>query len=108
VFSQLIDSATYLIPSFKTLTPLFEVALDKKKFFTYHLGTDSPIGYGWEFKYFLTTTWAIRDGTPPVPLKDRHHQVRRNGKDKPCKAVQQAARYLRIPKYQPIHHLGFN
>jgi hypothetical protein len=38
---------------FKTLTPLFEVALDKKKFFTYHLGTDSPIGFGWEFKYFF-------------------------------------------------------
>ncbi|OOQ58931.1 hypothetical protein BC343_08845 [Mucilaginibacter pedocola] len=38
---------------FKTLTPLFEVALDKKKFFTYRLGTDSPIGYGWEFRYFF-------------------------------------------------------
>ncbi|WP_426584236.1 DUF4959 domain-containing protein [Mucilaginibacter sp. R-33] len=38
---------------FKTLTPLFEVALDKKKFFTYHLPTDSPIGYGWDFKYFF-------------------------------------------------------
>jgi hypothetical protein len=38
---------------FKTLTPLFEVALDKKKFSTYHLATDSPIGYGWEFRYFF-------------------------------------------------------
>jgi hypothetical protein len=38
---------------FKTLTPLFEVALDKKKFSTFHLPTDSPIGYGWEFRYFF-------------------------------------------------------
>jgi len=37
----------------KELTPLFETQLDKTKFFTYHLGTDSPIGYGWEFKYFF-------------------------------------------------------
>jgi hypothetical protein len=38
---------------FTTLTPLYEIALDKTKFFTYHLASDSPIGYGWEFKYFF-------------------------------------------------------
>ena len=38
---------------FKTITPLFETLLDKGKFFTYHLASDSPIGYGWEFKYFF-------------------------------------------------------
>ncbi|AYL99265.1 DUF4959 domain-containing protein [Mucilaginibacter celer] len=38
---------------FKTLTPLFETLLDKSKFYTYHLPSDSPIGYGWEFKYFF-------------------------------------------------------
>jgi len=38
---------------FKTLTPLFETLLDKSKFYTYHLATDSPIGYGWEFRYFF-------------------------------------------------------
>ncbi|SDE47182.1 protein of unknown function [Mucilaginibacter pineti] len=38
---------------FTTLTPLFAIELDKTKFATYHLGTDSPIGYGWEFRYFF-------------------------------------------------------
>ncbi|MGX5688008.1 DUF4959 domain-containing protein [Arcticibacter tournemirensis] len=36
-----------------TLTPLFETLLDKSKFYTYRLGSDSPIGYGWEFRYFF-------------------------------------------------------
>jgi hypothetical protein len=35
---------------FKTLTPLFETLLDKSKFYTYHLASDSPIGFGWVFK----------------------------------------------------------
>jgi len=38
---------------YKTLTPLFETLLDKSKFYTYHLTSDSPIGYGWEFRYFF-------------------------------------------------------
>jgi hypothetical protein len=38
---------------YKTLTPLFETLLDKSKFYTYHLDSDSPIGYGWEFKYLF-------------------------------------------------------
>ncbi|TCC92362.1 DUF4959 domain-containing protein [Pedobacter frigiditerrae] len=38
---------------FKTVTPLFETLLDKSKFFTYHLSSDAPIGYGWEFRYFF-------------------------------------------------------
>lgn len=38
---------------YKTLTPLFETLLDKSKFYTYHLASDSPIGYGWEFRYFF-------------------------------------------------------
>ena len=33
------------------VTPLFETQLDKSKFFTYHLNSDSPIGYGWELPY---------------------------------------------------------
>jgi hypothetical protein len=35
----------------RTLTPLFETQLDKTKFFTYKLNTDSPIGYGWDLPY---------------------------------------------------------
>ncbi len=35
----------------QTLTPLFETLLDKSKFFTYRLNSDSPIGYGWELPY---------------------------------------------------------
>ena len=35
----------------KTITPLFETLLDKSKFFTYRLTSDSPIGYGWELSY---------------------------------------------------------
>jgi hypothetical protein len=35
----------------QTLTPLFEIKLDKSKFFTYKLSSDSPIGYGWELPY---------------------------------------------------------
>ncbi|MEO3403910.1 DUF4959 domain-containing protein [Mucilaginibacter sp. CAU 1740] len=38
---------------FKTLTPLYETMLDKSKFSVYHLASDSPIGYGWELKYFF-------------------------------------------------------
>lgn len=34
---------------FKTITPLFEVLLDKSKFFTYPLATDATIGFGWKF-----------------------------------------------------------
>jgi hypothetical protein len=36
-----------------TLTPLYETALDKSKFFVYHLASDATIGFGWEFKYFF-------------------------------------------------------
>lgn len=32
------------------LTPFFETLLDKKKFFTYKLPTDAPIGWGWEVR----------------------------------------------------------
>ncbi|HTD93419.1 MAG TPA: DUF4959 domain-containing protein, partial [Chitinophagaceae bacterium] len=35
----------------QTVTPLFETQFDKSKFFTYHLNSDSPIGYGWELPY---------------------------------------------------------
>ncbi|MCW3108285.1 MAG: hypothetical protein JWQ09_2791, partial [Segetibacter sp.] len=35
----------------QTITPLFETLLDKSKFFTYKLNSDSPIGYGWELPY---------------------------------------------------------
>ncbi|HKO82571.1 MAG TPA: DUF5000 domain-containing lipoprotein [Chitinophagaceae bacterium] len=35
----------------QTITPLFETLLDKSKFFTYRLNSDSPIGYGWELSY---------------------------------------------------------
>lgn len=38
---------------FKTLTPLFETLLDKSKFSVYHLPSDSPIGFQWEFRYFF-------------------------------------------------------
>jgi hypothetical protein len=38
---------------FKTLTPLFETLLDKSKFYTYHLGSDSPIGYSWETRFLF-------------------------------------------------------
>ncbi|SEM30470.1 protein of unknown function [bacterium A37T11] len=36
-----------------TLIPLFETLLDKSKFYVYHLASDAPIGYGWEFKNFF-------------------------------------------------------
>jgi len=32
------------------LTPFFETLLDKKKFFTYKLPSDAPIGWGWEVR----------------------------------------------------------
>jgi hypothetical protein len=35
----------------QTITPLFETQLNKSLFFTYHLTSDSPIGYGWELPY---------------------------------------------------------
>ncbi|HTJ48628.1 MAG TPA: DUF5000 domain-containing lipoprotein [Cyclobacteriaceae bacterium] len=35
----------------QTLTPLFEELLDKSKFFTYNLPSDSKIGYGWNLPY---------------------------------------------------------
>ncbi|WP_256013678.1 DUF4959 domain-containing protein [Desertivirga xinjiangensis] len=38
---------------YTTLTPFFETLLDKSKFYTYKLPSDSPIGYGWEFRYFF-------------------------------------------------------
>lgn len=38
---------------YATLTPLYETLLDKSKFYTYHLASDSPIGYGWDFRYFF-------------------------------------------------------
>lgn len=38
---------------FKTLTPLFETALDYTKYYEYKLPSDAPIGYGWELRYFF-------------------------------------------------------
>ena len=38
---------------FKTVTPLLEVLLDKKKFYEYKLPGDTKIGYGWELRYFF-------------------------------------------------------
>jgi hypothetical protein len=35
----------------QVITPLFETQLSKSQFFTYHLNSDSPIGYGWELPY---------------------------------------------------------
>ena len=35
----------------QTITPLFETKLDKTRFFTYNLASDSPIGYGWVLPY---------------------------------------------------------
>ena len=35
----------------QTIIPLFETLLNKSLFFTYHLNSDSPIGYGWELPY---------------------------------------------------------
>ena len=32
---------------FKTISPLYEIALDKSKFFVYNLPSDAKIGYGW-------------------------------------------------------------
>ena len=47
---------------FTTLTPLFEVLLDKSKFYTYRLNSDSQIGYGWEVLYL----WDNKtDGSSP-------------------------------------------
>ncbi len=56
-----------------TLTPLFETLLDKSKFFVYHLGSDAPIGYSWELRYFFdgslnepgwhTTSAPVTQGT---------------------------------------------
>jgi len=48
--------------SFVTITPLFEVLLDKKKFYTYRLPSDSQVGYGWEVLYL----WDNKtDGNSP-------------------------------------------
>lgn len=70
---------------FKTLTPLFETQLDKTKFFTYHLNSDSPIGYGWEFKYFFdgslegngwhTTSNPLKIGTFGITTLSRISRV---------------------------------
>lgn len=38
---------------FKTLTPLFETALDYTKYYEYKLPSDAPIGYGWELHYLF-------------------------------------------------------
>jgi hypothetical protein len=35
----------------QNLTPIFEMLLDKSKFFKYQLATDNKIGYGWELQY---------------------------------------------------------
>ena len=48
--------------TFVTLTPLFEVLLDKKKFYTYRLNSDAVVGYGWEVLYL----WDNKtDGNSP-------------------------------------------
>ncbi len=47
---------------FKTLTPLFETALDYTKYYEYKLPSDAPIGYGWELRYFSTVKSPTRDG----------------------------------------------
>lgn len=57
---------------FVTLTPLREVLLDKSKMYTYHLASDSQIGYGWEFRYFFDGNvgdpgWhTLPGGNPPI------------------------------------------
>jgi hypothetical protein len=44
----------------QTITPLFEMKLNKSLFFTYNLNSDSPIGYGW----VLPNMWDERtDGS---------------------------------------------
>jgi hypothetical protein len=37
--------------TYQTVTPLFETLLDRNKFFTYKMNSDSPIGYGWDLPY---------------------------------------------------------
>lgn len=39
--------------TFVALTPLYEQLLDKARFYTYRLPSDSPVSYGWELKYFF-------------------------------------------------------
>ncbi|RBQ02708.1 DUF5000 domain-containing lipoprotein [Pedobacter miscanthi] len=38
---------------FRTLKPFKEIELDKRKFYTYPLKNDSPIGFDWYFKYLF-------------------------------------------------------
>lgn len=55
---------------FKTLTPLYEQLLDKSKFYTYQLDSDSPIGFGWVLKNFFDgNTGDPGWHTNPAPTK---------------------------------------
>ena len=45
---------------FQSLVPLFETALDRTKYYEYHLASDGPIGYGGLLKYF----WDGNTGEP--------------------------------------------
>ena len=59
--------------TFVTLTPLFEVLLDKKKFYTYRLPSDAVVGYGWEVLYLWDNKtdgsspgWHTTGGSVPI------------------------------------------
>ncbi|RZA00487.1 MAG: DUF4959 domain-containing protein [Sphingobacteriaceae bacterium] len=57
---------------FTKLSPLFETMLDKSKFTTFRLGSDTEIGYGWETRYLWdgrtdnsSSGWHTNPGPPP-------------------------------------------
>ena len=59
--------------TYVTLTPLFEVLLDKKKFYTYRLPSDAVVGYGWEVLYLWDNKtdgnspgWHTSGGSVPI------------------------------------------